>query len=125
MVLILFAISCSQCKDHSDCVDEIEVTNLSSEPKIVWLSLLFPDTTYQCEYQRNGVGGNAKIKIPFARGLCWNSVLSSTPLQVFVIDSIVYEDSTCDAIQANPQWYHRMEFTLDELKRQNWVVSVD
>jgi hypothetical protein len=56
---------------------------------------------------------------------CWDYPLQEGPLQVFVLDSLTFADSTCDAIQANPQLYRRMEFTLDELKRQNWVVSVD
>ena len=124
--IISMFLSCDACREKSDCSELVYVQNNASEPKVVRLSLFFPDTTYQCQFMLEDLKPNGKVSFYLGgRGECWDGPLQDVPLQVFVLDSTIFADSTCEAIRANPQLYQRMEFTLDELKSQNWVVSVD
>ena len=118
--------SCNSCKEE-DCGKFVYIQNNTNEDKVIWVSVFYPDTTYQCMNQKNGLPPYERIELSFGQPStsCWDYELENKSLQVFVLDSIVYADSTCEAIKANPQLYERMEFTLDELKSQNWVVSVD
>jgi hypothetical protein len=124
---LTLVFSCNSCKEKEDCSKYVYIQSNTNEAKVVWLSLSYPDTTYVCLNQKNGLAPFEKIEISFGQPSksCWDTELQKNLLQIFVLDAMVYQDSTCDAISTNPQLYQRMEFTLEQMRNQNWVVNVD
>lgn len=126
LLLIIIALSsCDSCKERSECNRYISIRNNTDSYKVVLLSLDFPDTTYSCLTQKNGVSASEEVKVPCALQSCWEYELENIPLQLFVIDSVIYADSSCESLLSNTNLYYRMNFTLDQIRNNNWIVQID
>jgi hypothetical protein len=122
---VLIVSSCSNCKNNEPCTNEINITNHSGRPKVVWLSLQYPDTTYLCDYVKTFIQMNQTVQEPFGLRGCWEEVLESKPLQIFVLDSIIYADSSCTAIQNSLQLYQRFLWSKTQLQEQGWSIEIN
>ncbi len=123
LLLFIFA----DCTNKVKCTKNIAIKSNIDEPKVIWISVYYPDTTYQCLNQKNGLPARQEIDISYGQPSksCWESALEDKSLQVFIVDSAIYQDSTCDVIRAHHELYKRMEFTIDQLNQLKWQIDIN
>jgi hypothetical protein len=125
MLLVFCSIfGCNRCKKSEECTSNIVVTNQADNPKVIWMTFLYPDTNYYCNFQKKFLSELSSADYNLGQGACYEQELESIPLQVFVIDSTVFADSGCEVIKNHSELYQRYIFSKAQLENFDWQINI-
>jgi hypothetical protein len=125
IILVFISIfSCNRCKNSEECTSNIIVTNHANNSKVIWMTFLYPDASYYCNFQKKFLSVLSSAEYSLGQGACYEQELESIPLQVFAIDLAVFAESGCEVIKNHPELYQRYVFSKAQLENFDWQINI-
>ena len=123
--LVCFMILCSvDCrkKTSSECHHIITITNNSNNTLYCNYSELYPDTSVDCNSYNLVIGPNDNFELKENTSCFEDQFDKFINIQFFFIDSVVYENASCDSVKAYGLYLKRTQVNIDQMNNRGWNI---
>ncbi|MFA6778153.1 MAG: hypothetical protein WCU80_00005 [Paludibacteraceae bacterium] len=128
-ISLLIFLSSSKCSHKEDGNYSFSFINNSDKGIYIQYNWHYPDTLWSCDpHQGSGIidshgGYSFELRGTWEDEFARMGKKGIDYLQLFVIDSLVYEMYSCDSIRTNNIISKRYQLDLNILEQKNWTIT--